>query len=317
MRALVLDAEGPAFRADHPEVGRPGEARIEVRLAGVCATDLELCRGYMGFRGVLGHEFVGVVCEAPEPGWRGARVVGEINASCGACPTCRAGRRSHCPHRTVLGIAGRDGAFAERLWLPVENLHRVPDEVPDEAAVFVEPLAAALRILEQVEVGPGMRVAVLGLGRLGLLCARVLATTGAEVTGVARGARSRARLGAPCRAIDLDTFQREPPFDLLVEATGAPEGLALTAGRIRPGGTLVLKSTVQGERAAPLNSWVIDEIRVLGSRCGPFDRALRALAQGLVDPTDLIEAEHALDDGLLALRRAAGPGVGKVLLRPG
>ncbi|HCH66988.1 MAG TPA: hypothetical protein DFR83_29565, partial [Deltaproteobacteria bacterium] len=185
MRALVLDTDGPRFVPDRPFEPRAGEATVDVRLAGVCATDLELVKGYMGFTGVLGHEWVGTVSSGPSA-WLGARVVGDINAACGTCKTCLVGRPSHCPERTVLGIQGRDGAFAEHLSVPVRNLHRVPDGVPDEAAVFVEPLAAACQILEQVHVRPSDRVVVLGLGRLGQLCARVLALTGARVMGVSR-----------------------------------------------------------------------------------------------------------------------------------
>lgn len=316
MRGLVLGPDGPRFRADLALPGRVGEARVRVRLAGVCATDVELCRGYMGFSGVLGHEFVGEVEEAPDPGLVGRRVVGEINASCGDCPTCRAGRATHCPNRTVLGIQGRDGAFAERLSLPMANLFPVPDEVSDEAAVFVEPLAAALRVLDQVHVRPGDRVAVLGLGRLGLLCARVLALTGAEVTGIARSARSLARLGPGLTALPADQAHEVERFDLVVEATGAAEGLRRATELVRPGGTVVLKTTVHLPGPAPANAWVIDEIRVLGSRCGPFAPALRLLQRGRVDPRDLIEASMPLEQGAEAIALAASPGVGKVLLRP-
>lgn len=316
MRGLVLEAAGPRVAEDLPMPAAAGEALIRLDLGGVCATDLELCRGYMGFRGVLGHEFVGTVEQAPDPTWVGRRVVGEINAACGRCPTCRAGRPTHCPHRTVLGIQGRDGAFAERLALPVENLHAVPDGVSDEAAVFVEPLAAACRILEQVHVKPGDRVVVLGLGRLGQLCARVLALSGARVQGVARSAATRALLPPSVEAVPADQADDLPPADLVVDCTGSPEGLRLAGARVRPGGTLVLKTTVHLPEPLQPTPWVIDEITVIGSRCGPFAPALRLLAGGLVDPRPLITARFPLARGLEALSTAVAPGALKVLLSP-
>ncbi|RME26551.1 MAG: alcohol dehydrogenase [Deltaproteobacteria bacterium] len=290
---------------------------MRVSLAGVCATDLELVRGYMGFAGVLGHEWVGVVEEADDPALVGRRVVGEINASCGSCPTCRAGRPTHCPHRTVLGILGRDGAFAEYLRLPATNLHPVPDPVSDEAAVFVEPLAAACRILEQVHVRPGDRVVVLGLGRLGQLCARVLALTGAEVLGVSRSRHKLDLLPPSVRPVPADQAVGLPPADVVVDTTGSPAGLADASARVRPGGTLVLKTTVHEAPGLSPTPWVIDEITVVGSRCGPFAPALRLLAAGLVDPTPLITARLPLEQGVEALARAARPDAIKVLIDVG
>ena len=316
MRGLVLEEAGPRVAEDLPLPRAEGEAVIRLDLGGICATDLELCRGYMGFRGVLGHEWVGTVEQAPEPSWIGRRVVGEINAACGSCPTCRAGRPTHCPHRTVLGIQGRDGAFAERLRLPVENLHAVPEGVPDDAAVFVEPLAAACRILEQVHVKPGDRVVVLGLGRLGQLCARVLALTGAQVSGVARSAASRALLPPSVEAVPAAEALDLPLADVVVDCTGSPEGLRLAGARVRPGGTLVLKTPVHLPEPLQPTPWVIDEITVIGSRCGPFAPALRLLAGGLVDPRPLITARYPLAQGMQALAAAAAPGALKVLLEP-
>lgn len=315
MRALVLTPRGPEVQERAP-APRPGEARLRLSLGGVCATDLELVKGYMGFQGVLGHEFVAVVEAAPDPALVGRRVVGEINCPCGACPTCRAGRSNHCPSRTVLGIAGRDGAFAERISLPVANLHPVPEGVPDEAAVFVEPLAAALRVLEQVHVRPTDRVAVLGLGRLGQLVARVLALTGARVAGVARSREKRALLPPGIEALDPESARGLPPADLVVDCTGSPAGLELARALLRPMGTLVLKSTVHDLGQADPTGWVVDEIRVVGSRCGPFAPALRLLAAGLVDPTPLITARLPLERGVEALALAAAPGSVKVLLTP-
>lgn len=315
MRALVLGAEGPRVVDDHPFVARPGEATIDVRLAGVCATDLELVKGYMGFSGVLGHEWVGTVAEGPAE-WLGARVVGDINAACGRCATCRAGRPTHCPERTVLGIQGRDGAFAERVSLPVANLHRVPDGVPDEAAVFVEPLAAACQVLEQVHVRPSHRVVVLGLGRLGQLCARVLALTGAEVIGVSRSAAPLRLLPPSVHGRRADAAQPDRSADVVVDCTGSPAGMSAAMAWLRPRGTLVLKTTTHDIGETTPTAWVIDEITVVGSRCGPFAPALRLLAAGLVDPTPLIQAERPLARGVAALRLAAEPGVLKVVLRP-
>lgn len=314
MRTLSLGPSGPAVqvRAFTP---RPGEATIRVSLAGVCATDLELLRGYLGFQGVLGHEFVGVVTDAPEAAWVGRRVVGDINAACGACPTCRAGRPHHCPARTVLGIVDRDGAFAEYTSLPVANLHAVPDAVSDEAAVFVEPLAAALRIVEQLHVRPSARVVVLGLGRLGQLCARVLALTGAEVTGVGRPERA-ALLPRSIPAVGRERAETLAGADVVVDCTGSRDGLALAKRLVRPQGTIVLKTTVHDVGEADPSGWVVDEVTIVGSRCGPFAPALRALARGLVDPTPLITARLPLSQGVAALDVAARPDSVKVLLDP-
>ncbi len=315
MRALVLGPEGPAV-VDRPEPDAAGEARIRLRLGGVCATDLELARGYMGFRGVLGHEWVGVVEDAPDPAWVGRRVVGEINCPCGACATCAADRPTHCPARTVLGILGRDGAFAERLSLPVANLHAVPDAVPDEAAVFVEPLAAACEILQQVHVRPSDRVVVLGTGRLGQLCARVLALAGAAVTAVGRNPATLGLLPEGIRRLPADRAAEAAGADVVVECTGAADGLALASGLVRPRGTLVLKTTVHDLGRTNPTQWVIDEVTIVGSRCGPFAPALRLLEAGLVDPRPLVSARLPLARGVEALARAAAPGAIKVLLEP-
>lgn len=312
MSALVLTPDGPRHE-DRSPAPRPGEAVVRPRLGGVCATDLELVRGYMGFEGVLGHEWVGVVESSPLPDQIGRRVVGDINCACGRCPTCLAGRPTHCPHRTVVGIVGRDGAFADRLSIPANNLHFVPDEVPDEAAVFVEPLAAALEILEQVHVRPSDRIAVLGTGRLGQLCARVLALTGARVVGVGRRDAPLGRLPAGIERARVDDLGDER-FDVVVDCTGSAEGLVEATRRVRPRGTLVLKTTVHEQRTPPATPWVLDEITLVGSRCGPFAPALRLLASGAVDPRPLIDLRLPLADGVEALARAATPDVLKVVL---
>ncbi len=314
MRALVLTQDGPVVRDHIPEL-RPGEATLRLEVGGVCATDLELVRGYMGFEGVLGHEWVGIVEHGPAP-LVGKRVVGDINCPCSECSTCHAGRPTHCPNRTVLGIQGRDGAFAERFSLPPENLHVVPEGVPPEAAVFVEPLAAACEILEQVHVRPTDRVVVLGLGRLGQLCARVLATTGADVHGVSRSPGKLELLPRHIVGHTLDDVDFVRGSDVVVDATGSADGLALASSLLRPRGTLVLKTTVHDLGKVNPTGWVIDEITLVGSRCGPFGPALRLLASGAIDPTPLISAEMKLSEGVEALTKASEPSTLKVLLRP-
>lgn len=312
-----MTSGGPRFEAEHPLADRPGEARIRLRLGGICATDLELVRGYMDFRGVLGHEWVGTVEESPDPAWVGRRVVGDINCPCRRCPTCAAGRPTHCPNRSVLGIVGRDGAFSEHFWLPVENLHAVPDGVPDEAAVFAEPLAAACRVTEQIHVRPSAVVVVLGVGRLGQCCARVLALTGARVFGVSRSPQRLELLPpsvAPVRLEDADSLVGA---DIVVDCTGAADGLALATRLVRPGGSIVLKTTIHDPAGVSPIPWVIDEIQLIGSRCGPMAPALRLMASGQVDLRPLISARFPLRDGVAALQAAgAGGNMVKVLLEP-
>jgi threonine dehydrogenase-like Zn-dependent dehydrogenase len=323
VRALRFDGQRLAVQ-DVPRPSPPaGEALVRVRLAGVCHTDLELTRGYMGFVGTLGHEFVGdVAAVEPLAGEVasvavGQRVVGEINAACGRCVACHQGLGRHCPSRTVLGILGRDGAFADYLVLPLANLFPVPASVPDEAAVFVEPLAAALEILEQVPIRPTDRVLVLGDGKLGQLVARVLATTGCDLAVVGHHAEKRALLtAAGIAALAAAPAERA---DVVVDCTGRAAGFAEALARVRPRGTLVLKSTVAtrpGEPPLNLAPLVIDEVTVVGSRCGPFGPAVRALAESRVVVAPLVSAEYGLGEGEAAFARAAVPGTLKVLLRP-
>ncbi len=316
MRALVLTDDGPRAIDDHPEPDRPGEAVVALRCAGVCATDLELVKGYMGFEGVLGHEWVGTVVEHPREAYVGMRVVGDINCPCGDCATCRAGRPTHCERRTVFGIQDRDGAFSERFALPAGNLHVVPPDVPDEAAVFVEPLAAALEILQQVHVRPTDRVVVLGVGRLGQLVARVLALTGAAVTAVSRNPDRLALLPDGIQGVTLGEVATGAGADLVVDCTGSADGLEQATYLVRPRGTIVMKTTVHDAGALTPIPWVIDEVTLVGSRCGPFAPALRLLASGAVDPTPLITHRYSLDDGVEALDVAASRDSVKVLLTP-
>jgi threonine dehydrogenase-like Zn-dependent dehydrogenase len=331
MRALRLTDRGLIFDPSAPTPQPlPGEGLIRVRLAGVCATDLALLAGYKGgFRGILGHEFVGEVVAAPDaPEWVGRRVVGEINVGCGSCALCARGLAKHCPQRYAVGIKGKDGAFADLLTLPVANLHAVPDEVRDEQAVFAEPLAAALEVLEQVSIGPTSRVVVIGDGRLGLLISQVVALTGCDLTVIGRHAAKLDLLAQwGCGATALDGSAEAgalaaTPIDVVIEATGAPQGFAAARALVRPGGVLVLKSTFAGEMSpraqmhVDLNSLVVDEVTVIGSRCGPFAPALRLLASGRVQVEPLIQARYALGDGVAAVRYAGQRGVLKVVIAP-
>lgn len=317
MQALYLTDGELQYRKDYARPERQaGEALIRVRLAGVCATDLEIVKGYASFQGVLGHEFVGVVEEAEDAEWTGKRVVGGINLGCGCCSTCRADGPEHCPHRTVLGIVNKDGVFADYVTLPLENLRSVPEEVPNEAAVFVEPLAAALRIRDQIRVRPTDAVAVIGPGRLGLLVGQVLALAGTRVTMLGRNKQS---LQLPQKlGLDIglaDEFA-ESEFDFVVEATGNEAGLAQALRLVRPLGTLVMKSTFAGAAKVDLTKLVVGEITVVGSRCGPFAPALRLLARGEVAVQPMIDGEYPLARGQEAFTHAARPGVRKILLRP-
>ncbi|MGZ5473618.1 MAG: MDR/zinc-dependent alcohol dehydrogenase-like family protein [Thermoanaerobaculia bacterium] len=314
MRALWLEDRRLTFRDDVPMPSPPpGEALIRVLLAGICNTDIELTRGYYPFAGIPGHEFVGVV-ESGSEELRGKRVVGEINAVCGDCEACRNGRPTHCERRNVLGIAGRNGAFAEYLTLPVANLHVVPDHLPTEKAVFTEPLAAALEIQQQIDIRESDRVLVIGDGKLGQLVARSLALTGCRLTSTGRHRDKLAlleRLGIPT----LDPAAVGPhSFDITVECSGSPTGFALARTALRPRGTLVMKSTYAGDLTVNASSLVVDEITLMGSRCGPFTPALKLLAEGKIDPTDLIHGRYSLNDGIAAFEEAQRAGVLKVLV---
>jgi threonine dehydrogenase-like Zn-dependent dehydrogenase len=290
-------------------------ALIRVRLAGICSTDLQILKGYMGFRGVPGHEFVGEAQEGPS-GLVGRRVVGEINFACGQCEFCSRGLGRHCPNRRVMGILGADGSFAEYVAVPVANLHLVPDNVADEEAVFTEPLAAASEILEQIQLNPGDDVLVLGDGRLGMLCAQVLKLTGARVTVLGKHQEKLALVKKTgVRTILLDDWKPRL-FDIVVEASGSESGLELALSAVRPRGTLVLKSTIAANHNVSLAPLVINEVTVVGSRCGLFPPALDTLAQKKVTVTPMIEKVYPLSDGLEAVGHAARAGALKVLLRP-
>lgn len=316
MRGLVLEDGRPVLRDDlaEPEA-RPGWSRVQVLTTGVCATDLALARGYMGFAGVPGHEFVGRALDGP---LAGQRVVGEINAGCGDCALCRSGDSRHCAARTVLGIAGLGGAFAERLVLPDVNLLPVPDAVPDEAATFVEPLAAALAVTEAVDVPPGAQALVAGDGRLGLLCAQALHRAGAAVT-VAGRHPERARLLPVDVPLVTGLLEPDAPpparrVDLAVEATGQPDVLGRLCAHVRPRGTVVLKTTTEKPVALDLAPVVVDELRLVGSRCGRFAPALDWLADGGPPVAAMVSDRYPLERAAQALARAGARDALKVLV---
>ena len=321
MKALRYENQKLAL-AEVMKPASEGEALVRVTLSGICNTDLEIARGYAGFEGTLGHEFVGVIenvsAARPSPLTPGTRVVGEINAGCGRCELCHSGDARHCPNRTVLGIVGRDGAHAEFLKLPLVNLLPVPREVSDTHAVFVEPLAAACGILERVSITSDTQVAVIGDGKLGLLCAQVIANDGAPVTLIGKH-ESKLQI-AEQRGLETQFADKAKAltrqFDVVVEASGSPGGFELALDLLRPRGTLVLKSTFHGTTGMNAARIVVDEISVVGSRCGRFAPALELLKQGRIDVENLISEEFSLADGLSAMDRAAAPGVMKVLLRP-
>jgi threonine dehydrogenase-like Zn-dependent dehydrogenase len=320
MKALWIENRCLTYRNDIPEPQpAPSEALIRVRLAGICGTDLELLRGYYEFTGIPGHEFVGEVISLGEGEineWSGRRVVGEINIPCGGCSMCLKGYPTHCEQRMVLGIRGHPGAFAEALVLPVRNLHRVPEGVSDLAAVFTEPLAAALEIQEQVKVRPSDQVLVVGAGRLGLLAAQTLALTGCKLQVAARHPLQQRILGDWGISWIEEGEIAERGFDIVVEASGSPDGFALARRAVRPRGTLVLKSTYHGELTANFSSLVVDEVTLVGSRCGPFEPALRLMKTGLIDPRPLIQGVYEFEDGQKAFEQAARPGGLKIILLP-
>jgi len=316
MRALCFDGQ-LTLVGDHPQPSLPaGEALIRVLLAGICNTDLEITRGYKGFQGVLGHEFVGMVERCEDASLIGQRVVGEINCYCGLCPTCRTGAPTHCPNRTTLGIWGRDGAMADYCVLPTRNLHIVPEGVSDVQAAFTEPVAAALEILEQVHVHPMQRVAVLGDGKLGLLVAQVLRLTGCDLIAVGRHAVKLSILERQGIATRVAGTGADLTADVVVDCTGQAAGFAAARAMVKPKGTLVLKSTFQEQNEVDLTSIVVDEVSLIGSRCGPFGPALRLLAMNLVDVESLVTATYPLAEALAAFKQARAKGTLKVMLRP-
>jgi alcohol dehydrogenase len=315
MRALVFD-QSLTFRPRHPEpAAAEGDTLIRVTLGGICATDLEICKGYMGYRGVLGHEFVGEVVESPDKNLVGQRVVGEINIVCGRCDLCLSGLSSHCRNRSVLGIQQHPGAFADFVRLPAVNLHVIPAGIEDEQAVFVEPLAAACQVLKQVKVDGGKWVTVLGDGRLGLLVAQVLRNAGCPVRMIGRHPeKMRLCEKWSIRSRPVSDIAPRHDQDVVVDCTGSAAGLELALQMVRSRGTIVLKSTAAAGKPLNLAPAVVDEVTIIGSRCGPFREAIRALAEKSVDVTSLIQRRMKLEQGVEAMALAARPGVMKVLL---
>ncbi len=317
MQALYLENGSITYHSDYP-IPSPtsDQALIRITCAGICSTDLELVQGYAGFEGVPGHEFVGVVQESLDKKWIGQRVVGSINLGCGHCHQCQSEGPEHCSNRSVLGIIDHDGAFADFIVLPVINLFPVPDTLSDREAVFTEPIAAALRIREQIILPPSNKVAVVGPGKLGMLIGQVLSLDGNEIIMLGRSRKSLDLAESLGLKTDLVSAVDSDRFDIVVEATGNEMGLRQALRIVRPRGTLVLKSTFNGKTTADLTKIVVGEINVVGSRCGPFEPALKLLASKAIEVKPMINGEYSLRDGLAAVEYARSPGVRKVLLYP-
>lgn len=315
MKGLWLENNQLQLRTDIPIPEPPaGEALVRVLCAGICNTDLELIKGYYPYTGIIGHEFVGVVEQGPEH-LINQRVVGEINAACGYCRFCRSGQPTHCENRTVLGIVNRNGAFAEYLSLPIENLHIVPENVSTAAATFTEPLAAALEIQQQITLCQDDRVLVVGDGKLGQLIAQTLALTGCDLLVVGRHEDKLLNLAARGIKTALANTVKDRYFDVSIDCTGNPEGFNTARRALRPRGTLILKSTYAGNLSLDASALVVDEITLIGSRCGPFVPALELLATKKVNVQSLIQGNYPLSLGLEAVEKAKSKGVLKVLLQ--
>ncbi len=316
MKALVFDREKLELKQVLAPVPAPGEALIRVLKAGICNTDLEIVKGYMPFSGILGHEFVGLVEEAADKDLIGQRVVGEINIHCGTCDSCARGDFKHCPSRRVLGIAGKNGVFAEYLALSVKNLHILPETVSISDGVFVEPLAAALQVLEQIKVDQSERTLVLGDGKLGLLITRVLALESDSVFCVGKHERNLDLLRKSGIYTSLKEEILEAGFPLVVEATGNEEGLKTALRMVSPRGTVVLKSTYHGMPYFDVSKIVVDEIHLVGSRCGPFPEAIKLLKDKKIELEDIIDGDFPLEQALEGFELARKPGILKILLTP-
>ncbi len=316
MKAICFGGGKMNYEQNYPEP-KPGEVLVKVNLAGICGTDLEILNGYMKYEGILGHEFVGTVEKSENPDLIGKRVVGEINTGCGVCESCEKGMDRHCPTRTVLGILKRDGAFAEYLSLPEKNLHVIPDCMTDEQAVFVEPLAAAFEITEQVTLQPQWSVAVVGDGRLAQLIIQVLRLTCPNLTCFGRHASKLENLASSGIKIKIGIEPSdEQSFDLVVEATGSNSGFADTMKLIKPRGTVILKSTITSRENLDLTPTVVNEITLIGSRCGLFKPAIDALATGLVSVDSMIDSTYPLEKFSDAIEHAKKPDILKVFLKP-
>ena len=312
MRAICLDRNGVRFQSEHPSpIPLSGEVLVDVIAAGICETDLQLAQGYMGFSGVLGHEFVGMATSGP---FAGARVVGEINCNCRQCLRCQSGLGNHCAHRTVVGIHEHDGAFADQVAIPQASLHRVPDSVSDDQAVLIEPLAAALQIQQQIELAKIQKAIVLGDGRLANLCAQAISQQVKNIQVVGKHELKLARF----RSLGIKTTQLsdlvcEKEFDLVVDCTGSVTGLPLALQLVRPRGTVVMKTTVAANHEVSLAPIVIDEISVVGSRCGPFGLAIESLQAGRFDLSNLVTHRFTLEEATQAFHTAVDPSAFKVV----
>jgi threonine dehydrogenase-like Zn-dependent dehydrogenase len=316
MKALRFDGKHLNYLEDYPKP-HGDEALVKITMAGICGTDLEILQGYMSYEGVLGHEFVGVVEESKNKDLVGKRVVGEINVGCENCDLCKKGMQRHCPNRTVLGILNRDGAFAEYLSLPERNLHVLPDSITDKQAVFIEPIAAAFEIKEQILLKQNWRVAIVGDGRLSQLIASVLKTSCSNITCFGRHENKLQRLekmGIKTKiGIKSDD---EQSFDLVVEATGSNSGFLDSMKIVKPKGSVVLKSTIASKENIDLTPAVVNEITLVGSRCGPFRPAINALASGIISVDGLIDSEYPLERFQEALDYAKKSDTLKIVLKP-
>lgn len=315
MRAITFNQQ-LTFHDNHPDpTPTDGECLIRVHLAGICSTDLQITKGYMGFRGILGHEFVGTV-ERGTPNWQGKRVACEINCVCRHCDMCQAGLANHCRNRTVIGIAGRDGAFADLITVPEANLHAVPDSISDEQAVFIEPLAAAWQVVKQTAIDEHSRVAVVGSGRLGLLIAQVLRTIDCRLTVLGRNPKTLLFCDKKhIQSVHVDEWVARGDHDVVVECTGSPDGMAIAQATVRPRGVIVLKSTYAGGSNIDWAPVVINEVNVIGSRCGPFADAIASLERGEIDVNSMISGSLTIERGIEAMELAAQPDHIKVLLK--
>lgn len=316
MKALVFDGKKLALDRDFNKPNK-GESLVKVNLSGICGTDLEILRGYMSYLGIPGHEFVGIVVDSPNRDLIGKKVVGEINVGCQNCPSCKNGLERHCPNRTVLGILNRDGGFAEFLSLPEKNLHLVPDVISDEQAVFVEPLAAAFEILEQVKIDPDSKIATVGDGRLAQLIVRVLRLSSNDITCFGKHENKLKKLEKLGIKTRMGILQNdEHSFDIVVDATGRESGFFDAMKLIKPRGTVILKSTMSSQNNLDLSSTVVNEVTFIGSRCGPFRPAINALASGIIQVDDLIDSIFPLEEFESAFEQAAKSDSLKVMLKP-
>ncbi len=316
MKALRFDGNELNFLENYPNPPED-ETLVRVSLAGICGTDLEILQGYMSYVGVLGHEFVGVVEESKNKELVGKRVVGEINVGCDNCNSCKKGMERHCPNRTVLGILKRDGAFAEYLTLPEKNLHVIPNSITDEQAVFIEPIAAAFEIKDQVSLSPDWKVAIVGDGRLSQLIVSVLKTTCSDITCFGRHENKLERL----QKLGIKTHMGiktsdEYTFDLVVEATGNGSGFLDSMKLVKPKGTVILKSTIASKENLDLTPAVVNEITLVGSRCGPLRPAINALESGVISVEGLIDSEYSLENFQEAFDQAKKSDTLKIVLKP-